>query len=83
MEGFLFQIKVFIIKDAHPAREDDRARERERERLWDPSLLPRAQLCQWGFLLPFRKPHHFPDEAGLQLANHACIVLDLTAVTPE
>ena len=26
---FLFQIKVFIMKDAHPAREDDRARERE------------------------------------------------------
>ena len=25
---FLFQIKVLVIKDAHPAREDDRARER-------------------------------------------------------
>ena len=27
---FLFQIKVLIVKDAHPAREDDRAIERER-----------------------------------------------------
>lgn len=68
----------------------ERMTESEREWLWDPSLPPRVQLsfpgrrlCQWRFLLPFRKPHYLPNEAGLQLVDDTCTVLDSHCSDPQ
>ena len=77
---FLFQIKVFVMKDAHPAREDDRARERE---ALGPVPPPESTAVSVEFPASLQKTPSLPREAGLRLANDTRTVLDLTAVSPE